>query len=156
MPWRAEGVFPLFHIGKKRAGKGRRNVIEVFTRVLLNAGRDIFRHAERIFKEPQRHPHIMRADVHGRVGIDKGIQREIFVQLVDLAAQLQIVFVPVEDHATDSRVMLNKLQQVGAVVRPDELIPARLKGLLQLLDGLVFIKDAVRPHNGNDVHGLPP
>jgi predicted phage-related endonuclease len=53
------------------------------------------------------------------VGINKGIQREIFVQLVDIAAQFEVVFIPVEDHAADTRVMLDELQQVGAVVRPD-------------------------------------
>ena len=65
MPRRTEGIFPLFHVGEERPGKGRSNVIEIFIRVLLNAGRNVFRHAEGIFKEPQCHTHIIGADVHG-------------------------------------------------------------------------------------------
>ena len=156
MSGRTEGIFTFSHIGKQRTGKRWRDVIEIFTRVLLNTGRNIVRDAKRIFKEPQCHTHIMGADIHCRVGIDKRVQREIFVQLVDIAAQLEVVFIPVEDYPADTRVVLNKFQQIGAIVWPDQLIPARLQGLFQLLDGLVFIKDAVWPHNGNNVHGLPP
>ncbi|SAE30446.1 Uncharacterised protein [Enterobacter cloacae] len=98
----------------------------------------------------------MRTHVHGRVSVDKRVQRKIFVELIDIAAQLHVVFVPVEYHATNARIVFDKFQQVGAVLRPDQLVSACFKGLLQLLDGFVFIKDAVWPHDGNDVHGLPP
>jgi hypothetical protein len=30
------------------------------------------------------------------VGINKGVQREIFIQLIDIAAQSQVVFIPVK------------------------------------------------------------
>ncbi|MNT66694.1 hypothetical protein D3C72_2047750 [compost metagenome] len=88
--------------------------------------------------------------------VDESVQRQVFIQLIDIAAQFEIVLIPVKNHATDTWIVLDKLQQIGIVVRPDKLISTRLQRLLQLLDGLIFIKDAVRPHNGNDVHGLPP
>ena len=65
MTWRTEGIFALLHVGEERASKRRSDVIEIFIRVLLNSGRNVFRHAEGIFKEPQRHTHIIGADVHG-------------------------------------------------------------------------------------------
>lgn len=40
---------------------------EIFPRVLLNAGCNIFRYAEGVFKEPQRHSHIVGTDIHRRV-----------------------------------------------------------------------------------------
>ncbi len=106
----AEGVFALFNVGEERAGKRRRDVIKVFAGILLNAGGNVFGHPQRVFKKPQRHAHILGADIHRRMGIDKGIERQIFVELIDLAAQLQIVLVPVEDHAADPRVVFDKLQ----------------------------------------------
>jgi hypothetical protein len=57
------------------------------------------------------------------MGINKGVEREILVELVDVAAQLQTVFIPVKNDAANSRVMFDKLQQVDAILRPDNLKP---------------------------------
>ncbi|MNI74417.1 hypothetical protein D3C73_1304990 [compost metagenome] len=60
------------------------------------------------------------------MGIDKGVKWQVFVKLVDIATQLQAVLIPVKNDAANSRVMLNKFQQVDAILRPDNL-----KSLLQ-------------------------
>ncbi|MNM91440.1 hypothetical protein D3C81_1037370 [compost metagenome] len=46
----------------------------------------------------------MQADVEGGMGVDEGIQRQIFIQLIDIAAQLQTVVVPVKNHPTNARI----------------------------------------------------
>ncbi len=46
MTRRAKGVLPFLHIGKQRPGKRRRDVIQILAGILLNAGRNIFGHAE--------------------------------------------------------------------------------------------------------------
>ncbi|MEN2734758.1 hypothetical protein WBU86_09530 [Escherichia coli] len=48
--------------------------------------------------------------------------------------------------------MFDKLQQINAVLWPDNLKALRHQRRLQFFDGLIFIKDAMRSHNGNDVH----
>lgn len=85
-------------------------------RVAISSGE-----SQRIFEEPQRHAQILTADIHRRVGVNKGVQRKVFIELIDIAAQIDAVFIPVEDHPADARVVLDKLQQVGAVLRPDGL-----------------------------------
>lgn len=56
-----------------------------FVGVLTHTNGDIFRLPQRIFKKPERHPHILHADIHRRVGVDEGIKREIFIKLIDIA-----------------------------------------------------------------------
>ncbi|MNE97957.1 hypothetical protein D3C81_1580340 [compost metagenome] len=60
-------------------------------------------------------------DVESGVGVDKRIQRQVFIQLIDFAAQLQAVFVPVEDHPTDTRIVFDQLEQITAVLREHQL-----------------------------------
>ncbi|CSE40384.1 Uncharacterised protein [Shigella sonnei] len=48
--------------------------------------------------------------------------------------------------------MFDKFQQINAVLWPDNLKALRHQRRLQFFDGLIFIKDAMRSHNGNDVH----
>src|SRR5699024_12141399 len=57
-----------------------------------------------------------------------------------------------KNHAANSRVMFDKFQQINAVLWPDNLKALRDQRRLQFFDGLIFIKDAMRSHNGNDVH----
>ncbi|MMZ65705.1 hypothetical protein D1872_281290 [compost metagenome] len=152
----AKRIFAFLNVVEKRAGKRRGNIVEVFTRILLNAGRNIFCSTQCVFKKPQRHTHIVGTDVHRRMRVDESVQRQVFIQLIDIAAQFEVVLIPVKNHTADSRIVFDKFQQIGIIVRPDKLISAGLQCLFQLLDGLIFIKDAVRPHNCNDVHGLPP
>ena len=154
MPRRAEGILPFLHIGKQRFGERRRDVIEVFAGVLADAGGNVFRLTQRILKKPQRHAQVVRTDIHRRMGINKGVEREILVELVDVAAQFQTVFIPVKNDAANSRVMFNKLQQVDAILRPDNLKPLLLQRTFKFLDGLIFIKDAMRSHDGNDIHAF--
>src|SRR5699024_8348059 len=85
MPRRTKGVLPLFDISKQGFSEWRGNVIEIFVGVLTNTNGDIFCLPQRIFKEPERHPHILHADIHRRVSIDEGIKREIFIKLIDIA-----------------------------------------------------------------------
>lgn len=88
------------------------------------------------------------------MGINKGVKREIFVELVDVTAQIQTVFIPVKNDAANSRVMFDKLQQVNAILRPDNLKPLLLQRTLKFLNGLIFLKDAMRSHDGNDIHAF--
>ena len=85
MAWRAERIFALFHIGKQRFGKGRRDVVEILLGVLANARRDVVGNAQRILEKPERHAHLVGADIQCRVRINKGIKRQIFVKLIDFA-----------------------------------------------------------------------
>lgn len=98
----------------------------------------------------------MRADIHRRMGINKGVEREILVELVDVTAQIQTVFIPVKNDTANSWVMFDKLKQVDAILRPDNLKPLLLQRTLKFLDGLIFIKDAMRSHDGNDIHAILP
>ncbi|VTM88401.1 Uncharacterised protein [Raoultella ornithinolytica] len=50
--------------------------------------------------------------------------------------------------------MFDKLQQVGAVLRPDSLKALPLQGCFQLFDRFVFVVDAVGPHDGDDIHAF--
>lgn len=50
--------------------------------------------------------------------------------------------------------MFDKLKQVDAILRPDNLKPLLLQRTLKFLDGLIFIKDAMRSHDGNDIHAI--
>ncbi|MNL74704.1 hypothetical protein D3C87_2003840 [compost metagenome] len=93
---------------------------------MLDARRNILGCSECVFKKPQRHAHIVSADVHRRMSIDERIQRQIFIELIDIAAQFQVVLIPVKDDATDTWVMLDNLKQIGTVMRPDKLESARL------------------------------
>ena len=86
MPRRTKGVLPLFNVGKQGFRERRCNVIKIFVGVLTHTNGDIFRLPQRIFKKPERHPHILHADIHRRVGVDEGIKREIFIKLIDIAA----------------------------------------------------------------------
>ena len=149
-----KGILPLLYIVKQRAGKRRGDIVQVLAGILPNAGGDLFGESQRIFEEPQRHTQILTADVHRRVGINKGVQGQIFIELIDIAAQIDAVFIPVEDHPADARVVLNKLQQVGAVLRPDGLEALALQRRFQFFDRLVFVVDAVRPHDGDDIHAF--
>ncbi len=106
----AESVFPLFHIGEECTGKRRGDGIKVLTGILLDTGGDIVCHPKGILKKPQRHTHFLRADIHRRMRINKGIQRKIFIKLIDIATQLEVVFIPVEDNAANTRIMFDKFQ----------------------------------------------
>ena len=154
MPWRAEGILTFVDVGKQRLGEGRRNIIKVFIGVLADTRRDIVRLAQRIFEEPQRHAHVMRANVHRRVVIDKSVKRQIFIELIYLTAEIDAVLVPVKNDPANARVVLNKLQQVGTVLRPDDFEALRQQRPFQFLDRLVFVVDAVRPHNGDNIHAF--
>lgn len=50
--------------------------------------------------------------------------------------------------------MFDKLQQVDAILRPDNLKPLLLQRTFKFLDGLIFIKDAMWSHDGNDIHAF--
>ena len=154
MARRTEGIFSLLDIVEQRAGKRRSDILQVLAGVLPNAGGDLFGESQRIFEEPQRHAQILTADIHRRVGVNKGVQRKIFIELIDIAAQIDAVLIPVEDHPADARVVLDKLQQVGAVLRPDGLEALALQRRFQFFDRLVFVVDAVRPHDGDDIHAF--
>ena len=154
MTRRTKGIFTLLHIVKQRAGKRRGDIVQVLAGILPDAGGDLFGKSQRIFEEPQRHAQILTADIHRRVGINKGVQRQIFIELIDIAAQIDAVLIPVEDHAADARVVFDKLQQVGAVLRPDGLKALALQRRFQFFDRLVFVIDAVRPHDGDDIHAF--
>ena len=154
VPRRAEGILPFLHIGKQRFGKRWRNVVEIFIGVLANTRSNIVRLAQCVLKEPQRHAQVVCADIHRRMGINKGVEREILIELIDVTAQIQTVFIPVKNDAANSRVMLDKLQQVDAILRPDNLKSLLLQRTFKFLDGLIFIKDAMRSHDGNDIHAF--
>ena len=126
MPWGTKSVLSLFHIGKQRFGKRWRNVVEIFIGILANTRGNIVRLTQCVLKEPQRHAQIVCADIHRRMGINKGVKWEVFVKLVDVATQIQAVFIPVKNDATNTRVVLNKFQQVVAILRPDYLKPLLL------------------------------
>ena len=96
MPRRTKGIFAFFNVGKQRAGKRRRDGFEILAGVLADTRSNILGHTQSILEKPQRHAHILDADVHRRVGIDKGVQREIFVKLIDFAAQIEGVLIPVK------------------------------------------------------------
>ena len=52
MPGGTEGIFSFLHIVEQGFGKRRGNVVEVFAGVLTDAGSDLFRQPQRVFKEP--------------------------------------------------------------------------------------------------------
>ncbi|CNU54257.1 Uncharacterised protein [Salmonella enterica subsp. enterica serovar Bovismorbificans] len=79
MTRRTKGIFSFFGVGKQRFGKRRRNIIEIFVCILMNARRDIFSQPQRILKKPQRHAHIVNANVQRGVGIDKGVEGKVFI-----------------------------------------------------------------------------
>ncbi|SVK49563.1 Uncharacterised protein [Acinetobacter baumannii] len=149
---RAKGVLAFAHIVEQRLGQRRRNGVDVFRRVLLDALRDIVRRIQAILEEIEHHAHFMQADVEGGVGIDKGVQRQVFVQLVDLAAQLQAVIVPVKDHAADAGIGFDQLQQVTAVFGVYQLESHRAQRRVELADRLIFVVDARRAHDGDNIH----
>ncbi len=118
MARRAEGVLALFHIGEQRFSQRRRNVVEIVIGILPDVQRDIVGGIQRILKKVQRHAHLIDADVHLRVGIDKGVQRQVFVELINLTAEFRtVVRVPVEDDAADTRIVLDQFQQIVTVFR---------------------------------------
>ena len=50
--------------------------------------------------------------------------------------------------------MLDKLQKIGAILRPDGLEALPLQGGFQFFDRFVFIIDAVGTHDRNDIHAF--
>ncbi|MNT58184.1 hypothetical protein D3C71_1844030 [compost metagenome] len=96
----------------------------------------------------------MQANVEGGMRVDKRIQRQILVELVDLAAQLQAVVVPVENHAANACVSFDQLQQIAAVFGIHQLEVHRSQCGVKLADRLVFIVNARWAHDRDDVHRL--
>lgn len=86
--------------------------------------------------------------------VDKRIQRQIFVELINIAAQLDVILIPVKNDAADPRIVFDKLQQVGAILRPDGLKALLLQGGFQFFNRFVFVIDAVGTHDGNDIHAF--
>ena len=122
MARRTEGILALFHIGEQRFGQRRRDVVKIVIGILPDMQRDIVGGIQCILKKVQRHAHLIDADVHLRVGIDKGIQRQVFVELINLAAQFRtVVRVPVEDDAADTRIVFDQFQQIVTVFRVKQL-----------------------------------
>ena len=106
--WGAEGVFTFTDIFEQRFGQRRQNGIDVFISVLFDFVRDIFRSAQRIFEEANLHAQIVQANVQSRVGVSERVQRHVLVHFADFFAQFEIVFIPVEDHAAQTRVVFDK------------------------------------------------
>ncbi len=116
MARRAEGVLALFHIGEQRFSQRWRNVVEIVIGILPDMQCNIVGGIQRIFKKVQWHAHLIDADVHLRVGVDKGIQWQVFVELINLTAQFRaVVRVPVEDDAADTRIVFDQFQQIVTV-----------------------------------------
>ncbi len=95
-------------------------------------------------------------NVQGGLVVGEGEDRQLLVAIVDLLAQAQGIFVPVEDGAANAGVLLNQLQQIGHVDRIDDLETLALEGGLQLANGFFFEENAQVVEDGNDVHRNAP
>ena len=97
-----------------------------------------------------------QVNIQGGLVVGEGEDRQLLVAIVDLLAQTQGVFVPVEDGAANAGVLLNQFQQVGDVDRINNLETLALEGGLQLANGFFFKENAQVVEDGNDIHRNAP
>src|SRR5476651_94798 len=90
------------------------------------------------------------------MGVDKTLQRQVFIQLVNFSTQLGAVLIPVENGTTDTGVILDKLEQVGIVPWIDDLKAKVSQRQIQFADWLIFIVGPFRAHDGENVHLTNP
>ncbi len=150
--WRTEGVFAFANIFEQRFGQRRQNGIDVFIGILANFSRDIGGGAQRVLEEANLHAQIVEAHVEGGVAVSESVNGHVLVHRADLFTQLEIVFIPVEDHAAQTGVVFNQLQQVFAVIWVNNLEVQAFQGAVKLTDRLFFKVDAHVIHDSNNVH----
>ena len=149
---RTESVFAFAHVFKQRLGQRRQDGVDIFVGILFDLGGDVGCRAKRILEEAHLHAQIVQADVQRGIGVGERVQRHVFVQLTDLFAQLQVVFVPVEDHPAQAGVVLDQFQQVFAIVRVNDAEIQTFQRLMQFTDRLFFEVDTHVIHDGDNVH----
>ena len=151
-----EGVFTLFHVLEQRLGERRQDGVLILLSGLTHLEGDVVSHAETVLEEVDVQTQVGQVNIQGGLVVGEGEDRQLLVAIVDLLAQTQRVFVPVEDGAANARVLLDQFQQVGDVDRINNLETLALEGGLQLANGFFFKENAEVVEDGNDIHRNAP
>ena len=97
-----EGVFTLFHVFEQRLGERRQDGVLILLSGLTHLEGDVVSHAETVLEEVHVQTQVGQVNVQGGLVVGEGEDRQLLVAIVDLLAQAQGVFVPVEDGAADA------------------------------------------------------